>query len=136
MLVCPPSRLQRAAIGIAAVFGVLSILAGGTILLGLRDAGYEVVRPVLVFNTIMGVVYLAAAAVTLRDLELGWRLAFAISLANAAVLTGVALYDAATGGVATETVAAMLARTLVWFGIFGMLSWVRRPRRRWTPTGA
>lgn len=136
MLVCPPSRLQRAAIGIAAVFGVLTVFAGGTLLLGLRDAGYDVVRPVLVFNTIMGLVYLAAAAVTLRDLELGWRLAFAISLANAAVLTGVALYDAATGGVATETVAAMLTRTLVWFGLFGMLSWVRRPRSRWTPRGA
>ena len=136
MFACPPNRLQRVAIRIGALFGILTPIAGGSILLGLRDAGYDVVRPVLFFNTAMGVVYLAAAAVTIRDLDLGWRLAFAIGLTNTVVLVAVSLYDAVTGAVATQTVAAMVVRTVVWFGIFGLLSWVRRPRRDLTLRGA
>jgi uncharacterized membrane protein len=128
MLACPPVRAHRVAVRIAILFGALTLLAGGSILLGLREAGYHVVQPVLLFNTVMGLVYIGAAVATIRDLDLGWRLAFAIGLVNAVVLVAVSLYGAAGGTVAAETVVAMIARTAVWFGIFGLLSWRRAPR--------
>ena len=125
MFACPPVRAHRVAVRIAALFGLLTLIAGGSILLGLRDVGYDVVQPVLVFNTIMGLVYVGAAVVTIRDQDLGWRVAFAIGLANAVVLVAVGLYRAAGYTVAVETLVAMVARTAVWFGIFGLLSWHR-----------
>lgn len=128
MFACPPVRAHRVAVRIAILFGLLTLLAGGSILLGLRQAGYHVVQPVLLFNTVMGFVYIAAAVATIRDLDLGWRLAFAIGLVNAVVLVAVSLYRAAGGTVAAETLAAMVVRTAVWFGIFGLLSWHRAPQ--------
>jgi hypothetical protein len=36
---CPPSRLQRATFAVALLFGLLSVIAGGRVLLG-ADPGY------------------------------------------------------------------------------------------------
>ncbi len=115
--VCPHSRLQRACAVIAALFGIVTIFAGGRVLLGLHDPGYFVLRPVLIFNTAMGVMYVVAAVLMTRTLESG-RIATAIVASlNLAVLIAIVVYWQVGGTVARETLTAMTFRTAVWFVI-------------------
>jgi hypothetical protein len=114
---CPHDRAQRLTAVVAALFGVATLVAGGRLLLGLGEAGYEVVRPVLLFNTGMGVLYLAAAALILRDVERGRLLAGGIAAVNVVVLLAVVVRRATGGPVADETLAAMALRAGVWIAI-------------------
>lgn len=113
----PPSWVQRSCALVAAVFGTATILAGGRILLGIGDAGYTVVRPVLLFNTGMGVLYLAAAVLILRNPLRGRLLAAGIALLNVIVLVAIVARRATGGAVADETLVAMTLRSAVWIAI-------------------
>lgn len=124
--VCPHRPLHRLTVAVAAFFGLATIVAGGTVLLGLRDAGYEVVRPVLWFNALMGVAYVATAILIARDLERGWMASIAVAAANVAVLLGIVVLSASGGTVAPETMAAMSVRAAVWVAIVLALSRERR----------
>ena len=53
-------QAQRAVAVVAGVFGLATIAAGTRVLLG-GDPGYDAFRPLLVFNTLMGFAYCAAA---------------------------------------------------------------------------
>lgn len=121
------TRLQRWSALIAGLFGIATIIAGGRVLLG-GDAGYEVVRPVLLFNTAMGVVYLATAMLILRDPARGRLAAIAIASVNLLVLLAVIARRAGGGIVATETLVAMTLRTVVWIGIAAALGRERAGR--------
>jgi hypothetical protein len=131
----PRSRTQRLIALVAAVFGLATIVSGGRILLGLGDAGYEVVRPVLLFNTGMGVVYVIAAVLILRDVERGRLLAAGIALLNVAVLLAIVLRRASGGVVADQTLVAMTLRAGVWIAMAVVLARGAR-RRRGPPTGS
>lgn len=125
-LACPTSKLQRLSAAAALLFGLATIAAGGRVLLGLGDPGYGIVRPVLLFNTLMGVVYVVAARRIHRSLQDGRRIALLVTAANTLVLGAVVAYAASGGTVARETLTAMTARTLVWAAIVAALGWVRR----------
>src|SRR5690606_8406736 len=116
------SRSQRLTALVAALFGLTTVAAGGRILLGLGDAGYHVVRPVLLFNTAMGVLYLVAAVLILRDLGRGRLLAGGIAALNVVVLLTVVVRRATGGAVASETLAAMTLRAVVWLAITAVLT--------------
>jgi uncharacterized phage infection (PIP) family protein YhgE len=45
--------------GTAIGFGVLTVLAGWSVLVGVRDPGHAVLQPLLIFNSVMGLLYLA-----------------------------------------------------------------------------
>ena len=65
--------VQVGAATIAVLFGIATLFAGGRVLLG-SDPGYEVFRPLLIYNTSMGVAYLAAGAALLQGgLANAWR---------------------------------------------------------------
>ena len=51
---------------VAALFGIATIFAGTRVLLG-SDPGYIVFRPLLIYNTAMGIVYVAAAIIAWRN---------------------------------------------------------------------
>lgn len=119
---CPRSRAQRVSALVAALFGVATLFAGGRLLFGLGEAGYVVVPAVLVFNTVMGVFYLVAAVLIARSLEMGRVAAVAIAILNLAVLALIILRRTTGGIVANETLVAMTLRTVVWAGIFALLS--------------
>lgn len=118
---CPHSLARRLSALAAAVFGVLTLVAGGRILLGFGEAGYVVVRPILLFNTAMGVLYLVAAVLIVRDIERGWLLAGFIAVANVAVLAAIVISRTTGGTVASETLAAMTLRTVVWLVIAALV---------------
>jgi hypothetical protein len=121
-------------------FGVLTVLAGWSVLVGGRDPGHEVLQPLLIFNSTMGVWYLVTGGQILsRRGSARWS-AGLIALANALVL-GALLTPAvpATG----DNLASMGLRTGVWLAITAALIGSfpareppgrSRPGRR--PTGA
>jgi hypothetical protein len=129
---CPHSRLHRAAIAVALLFGVLSVVAGGRVLLGV-DPGYVAYTPLVIFNTLMGFAYVAAAVVMHGSAERGRRAAGVIVLLNLVVLALVVVSWAMDGSVAVESVRAMGFRAVVWIGIFAALTSVVRPSA--TPDG-
>jgi hypothetical protein len=122
---CPTSKLHRASIAVALLFGLLTLFAGGRVLLG-GDPGRVVLGPLLLFNTAMGAAYLAAALLLRRDLRLGRRAAGAIALLNLLVLGALVVYAWGGGLVASDSLAAMTLRTGVWAALFAVAGWVLR----------
>ena len=115
------------ATGIAVLFGVATIFAGSRVLLG-SDPGYEVFRPLLVYNTAMGVAYLAAGIAIWRSVNAGRYAAGVIFLLNLLVLVGIVVIYGSGGGVAVDSLRAMTLRTVVWLALFIAASWLARSR--------
>ena len=115
------------ATGIAVLFGVATIFAGSRVLLG-SDPGYEVFRPLLVYNTAMGVAYLAAGIAIWRSVNAGRYAAGAIFLLNLLVLVGIVVIYRSGGAVAVDSLRAMTLRTVVWLALFIAAWWLARSR--------
>lgn len=133
MFACPHNRLHRAAVAIAGALGVITLFAGGRVLFGFGAVGYAVVRPVLVFNTLMGVAYLVAAGLAVRNVVAARWLALAIVALNGMVLALLVARRASGGEVATETLGAMAFRTIAWIAIAALLALAIRPRATGKP---
>lgn len=118
--------VQVAAATIAVLFGIATLIAGGRVLLG-SDPGYEVFRPLLIYNTAMGVAYLMAGAALWHRASAGRNAAGAIFLLNLLVLAGIVMVYAYGGGVAVDSLRAMTLRTLVWLLLFLAAWWAARP---------
>jgi hypothetical protein len=108
------------AAGVAVVFGILTIVSGGTALFGGPDAQAAVgdaVPFVLWFNFLSGFVYVLAGA----GIAMGRRWAVTLSIGLAAavavvfVLFGLHVYRG--GAFEMRTVGAMTLRLLVWVAI-------------------
>lgn len=104
-----------------AVFGVLTVVAGGSVLLELRDPGYPVFGPLLVFNTVMGLFYILAGALVLARRRAGRLAAGSIGMVNLAVLAAILVVP---DPVARESLGAMAVRTVVWLLIYAVVSTV------------
>jgi len=118
---------QLLAAAIASLFGVATLFAGGRVLLG-SDPGYVVFRPLLIYNTTMGVAYLVAGAAIWRNLILGKFMAGAIFLLNTVVLFGIILVYQNGGSVAMDSLGAMTLRTVVWLIVFLVTFWLGKSR--------
>ena len=119
--------VQILAAGIAALFGAATLFAGGRVLLG-SDPGYEVFRPLLLYNTAMGVAYLAAGIAIWRSVNAGRYAAGVIFLLNLLVLVGIVVLYRSGGAVAVDSLRAMTLRTVVWLALFIAASWLARSR--------
>ena len=119
--------VQRAFALVAALFGILTVFAGTRVLMG-TDPGYVVYLPLLVYNTAMGLVYVAAGFLIWRSLKRGRQAAATILGLNLLVLAGVAGLHTAGQGVAPDSVRAMMFRTGFWLLLFLGLAWLGRRR--------
>ena len=120
---------ERAAAVLGMVFGLATLVAGGTVLLG-RDPGYVVYRPLLVFNTVMGLMYVYAGAAAWQRRAAGRVAAAWIAALNAAVLLWIVyLYLTTENVVASDSVRAMTLRTVVWAVLTAVLAGVWRRKR-------
>jgi len=119
--------------GIAVLFGVATLIAGSRVLLG-EDPGYVVYRPLLLYNTAMGLLYLAAGVIIWRDLERGRLAAGGIFALNVLVLAAIILVYRSGGSVAVDSIQAMTVRTVVWLGLFLAASWMATSQK--VPSGA
>jgi hypothetical protein len=117
--------MQRAVAIVAVIFGLATVLAGGRVLSG-ADPGYVVFRPLLIFNTAMGAAYIATAIVIWRSLRWGRYAAAGIFGLNLLALGAILLLYGTGSAVAVDSLGAMSLRTVVWFGLFLALSWIRR----------
>ena len=118
-------RMQRAVAILAVIFGLATIVAGGRVLAG-ADPGYVVFRPLLIFNTAMGVAYVAAAIVIWRSLRWGRYAAAGIFGLNLLALGAILLLYGSGSAVAVDSLGAMTFRTAAWLAFFLALSWIRR----------
>jgi len=122
-------RLFRGILAFVAVaFGLATIAAGGRVLAG-ADPGYVVFRPLVIFNTAMGLMYVAAGLIMLRSLARARVAAASIALLNFIVLVGIGCLYATGSAVAIDSVRAMALRTGVWLALLLGLAWLVRVRR-------
>lgn len=112
-----------AAIGIG--FGLLTIFIGGQTLLGYSDPGYVVFLPLLIFNIVMGLVYVVSGFMIWRYFNLGITAAKMIFLINFTALILILVAYFMGGNVATESLKAMSFRTVIWLLLWGGLLWIR-----------
>lgn len=117
--------IQAVVAAIAVLFGALTVFAGGRVLLG-ADPGYEVFRPLLIYNTVMGFVYVAGGLIAWRSLRPGRNAAAGIFVLNLAILLGIYLLHSSGSGIAVESLRAMTLRSAVWLGLFIALWWLAR----------
>lgn len=122
-----PGLVRKALALVAALFGLLTIFAGTRVLAG-SDPGYVVYFPLLVYNTAMGFLYVAAGFLIWRQLRAGQQAAAMIFLLNLLVLAIVAYMHAKGQGVALDSVRAMMLRTGVWLALLLGLAWLNRGR--------
>jgi len=110
---------------VAVLFGLATIIAGTRVLLG-SDPGYIVFRPLLIYNTVMGIVYVTAGVVAWRNIKQGTYVAAAIFILNLFVL--IAIYSLYTeeSFIAVDSLRAMSLRTVVWLALFVGLGWLSR----------
>ena len=120
--------VQILAAAVAVLFGFVTLFAGGRVLLG-SDPGYEVFRPLLLYNTAMGAAYLAAGVIVWHSVNAGRYAAGAIFLLNLLVLVGILVVYRSDGAVAVDSLRAMTLRTVVWLVLFLAVSWLVRARK-------
>lgn len=126
--------IRRALSFIAIAFGFATLIAGARVLAG-ADPGYVAFRPLLLFNTVMGVVYMVTGLLIWRGTSAARVAAGSIFVVNLAVLAGIAYLYRADGAVARESLAAMSFRTAVWLLLFVGVVWDQRRVRRAAAVG-
>lgn len=117
------------AVAVAAVlFGIVTVLAGARALFG-PGPGYTVYLPLLWFNTVMGIAYVAVGILAWRHLKLAVYGAAAICVLNLFALGAINFLYTPNGAIARESLQAMTFRTVVWLVLFLVLAWASRGRR-------
>lgn len=124
---CPTSKLQRGAVLLTMLFGVLSIFAGGRVLAGIATKSHPVLMPLVAFNVAMGVLYIAAAVTIRKSAVRGRAFAGFLVLINLIALGAIVAYRSVGGMVAGESVIAMLVRVALFAMIYLALGRVVRP---------
>lgn len=115
--------VQRSLAFVAIAFGLLTLAAGGRVLAG-NDPGYVVYRPLLFFNTAMGVAYVVAGFLMLSKPRQGKFAAAAIFLLNVIVFAFIGYLYANSDVVAIDSIRAMTLRTGVWLALFLGMVWL------------
>lgn len=115
-----PSRLQRSLGLAAAAFGILTVFAGFSVIFGgdtTAALAGDVVTPVLWFNAVSGLVYIAAGVCIFRDLPCAGRLANGLTIALGIIGVNLAWHIASGGAFEPRTVGAMVFRFAFWAAI-------------------
>jgi len=106
----------------AALFGLATIIAGSRVLNG-SDPGYIVFRPLLIYNTAMGIAYVAAGVIAWRNLDRGKYAAATIFVLNLLVLGATGYLYAEGSAVAIDSLRTMIFRTVAWLVLFLGMAW-------------
>ncbi|CCF18368.1 conserved membrane protein of unknown function [Pseudorhizobium banfieldiae] len=106
--------------GVGLVFGVLTVVSGGTAIFGpatATDVLGNVVPFVLWFNFLAGVAYVASGLGLFLRQDWAVGLSLALFVATFLILVGFAIHVATGGLYEMRTVGALLLRTAVWAAI-------------------
>lgn len=110
---------------IAILFGLVTIVVGTRVLLG-TNPGYIIFFPLLIYNVVMGIVYVVAGITAWRNIKQGMQMAAVIFLLNIVVLTIIFLMYKQGVAIAVDSLRAMSLRTFVWFVLFAGFWWIYR----------
>lgn len=124
---------------IAILFGLVTLLVGSRVLLGAHP-GYIVYQPLLIFNTLMGALYVLAGVSILINAKKAVQLAAVIFSLNLIVLTLVFYLFKESSEIvkqglepeiiiALESLMAMTFRTSVWLVLLIGFGWVSSKRK-------
>ncbi len=97
--------------------GLLSLISGSAVLLGLTQPDYTVLRWLVIYNTSMGVVSIAAGVGIWSAQMWAARIASYITTAHVVVLLVLFVMYASTYTVALQSMGAMTFRSFIWIGI-------------------
>lgn len=111
--------------GAGVVFGLLTLVSGGTALVGAIDMG-AVVPFVLWFNFLAGFAYVLGGVLLLRGDDLALPVALAILVATVAVFAALVWRIGAGGDYEMRTVGAMTLRTAFWAAM-AWVAWKMKP---------
>lgn len=101
--------------------------SGFGVLLNFSDPGYTVFKPLLIFNGVMGVVYLITGLVIWRNIKQGIKVSNIVVILNLSVLILISiLYKTSQDIVAVNSLYAMSFRTIVWIVIYFGLSVIKK----------
>ena len=114
--------IQTAAAIIAIVFGLVTIWVGGMTLFGFFNPGYIIFVPLLIYNTVMGFLYIATGILIWQQHPNALQVSKFIFVLNILVLLIVTLLYWTNFEVAFESLKAMSLRTLIWGIIYFSLS--------------
>jgi len=109
-------RQLRITGGVAIAFGLLTVVSGGTTLLGALEMG-AVVLFVLWFNTLAGLAYVVAGLGLWQGRRWAYPLSLAIFAATLLVFVAFGLHVAQGGAFEMRTAYAMTLRSAVWGAI-------------------
>ncbi len=109
-------RLLRITGGVAIAFGLLTVVSGGTTLLGALEMG-AVVLFALWFNTLAGLAYVVAGLGLWQGRRWAYPLSLAIFAATLLVFVAFGLHVAQGGTFEMRTAYAMTLRSAVWGAI-------------------
>lgn len=113
--------IWRLAASLGIGVGVMSMGAGGSVLLGASQPGYAVTVPLVAYNAAMGAVSLAVGIGLWQARAWAVRATWGIVGLHALVLLGLVGWRSTGGAVALESIGAMGFRTLVWGVITGLV---------------
>ncbi len=102
---------------IGIIFGIITILSGGTVLFG-SNPGYVVFLPLVIFNTAMGFAYIVSGATAWKNPVRGKTIAGFIFLLNFTVLVTITYLYFNGSDIANQSLAAMSFRSIVWLIIY------------------
>ena len=97
---------------VAVLFGLVTIFAGTRVLLS-SDPGYIVYRPLLIYNAVMGIVYVSAGIIALQNVKQGMYVAAVIFALNLVVLSAIYYLYTEGSSIAIDSLRAMTLRTAV-----------------------
>ncbi len=81
-------------------------------------------RPLLIYNTAMGIAYVAAGVIAWHNLDRGKYAAATIFVLNLLVLGATGYLYAAGGAVAIDSLRGMIFRTVAWLVLFLGMVWM------------
>ncbi len=114
------ARAARIFGGVAVLFGIATVISGGSNILTLwqaPDSALKIVPFVLFFNFAAGFAYVAAGLGLILKRRWGRALAIAIAAANVLVLAGLGVWILSDRPYEMRTLVAMSFRTVFWLGV-------------------
>lgn len=99
---------------IAIAFSMLTLVEGLQVLLGITHPDYYVLRPLLIYNVVMGFVGFIVGITLWLNYRRGLILTSAVTAAHVIVFLIVGLIFLSNGDVAGHSINAMIIRSTVW----------------------
>ncbi len=104
---------------VAAILGILSVITGTRVLTGLFDPGYTVLKPLVIYNVVVGAFSIMAGFLIWKKHKTAVLLPGLITILHIMVL--ISLLTVFNDIVARQSVMAMTFRAVVWVGIFAVV---------------